>query len=235
MLQYHLNFFRKACFLSESLGSVLIHWNEKKSILEVVTSDYAGVVRFRRKLRFHLLIVLILAYGGYFKYRKYLQSHSQLVWTEEMLFAITLVVMIWANLYVRECQAKSSQICFYINSLLNYPKLNIEKCIKYSNMEKLNILYIYSAFCSVSVVPALYIYALHWCNPCKPTIAGFWLLSECRSPLNITTQWFLRKILKFGILYTNHWMWNFGMNVSLIAVCGIMVLSTMTLRRYIET
>lgn len=44
---------------------------------------------------------------------------------------------------------------------------------------KLTIAYAYCAFLTGPIVSSGLVYGLHWLNPCKPSLIGYWLLQEC--------------------------------------------------------
>ncbi|CAL8146960.1 unnamed protein product [Orchesella dallaii] len=107
-------------------------------------------------------------------------------------------------------------------------------------IENLNLVFSKVIACSIITVPIVFVYGLHWRNPCQGTITGFWLLPECSSTGHTNEeqmtlfQLLINSLLKVMVFIVNHWNWAFAVNVSAHLLVTTQILCTMSLRKYLN-
>lgn len=112
-------------------------------------------------------------------------------------------------------------------------KLYIKIPLEYSKMELLNVLFAHAMYITSIILPIGFVYGLHWMDPCKPSLAGYWLIGECsenalHSPLSVCP------FTKITILLLNHWAWQFGYSITIFVIAGIQILCAMSLQSYLR-
>lgn len=159
--------------------------------------------------------------------------HKETVVLEETVLFLLSIAMHFGflgNLYVNE--TKSKEITLYINSIYQFESTyrNIfpknSKSLK-SFQIKMSVFMIQCGIITIIALPIFFVYALHWGNPCKATLVGFGLISECRvDEGGFLNQMMPNVVLKTFVFLVNHWMWSFAMNGTSF---GIFVITTLTI------
>jgi len=105
-------------------------------------------------------------------------------------------------------------------------------------IEKINVAFAYLVYLTGIFLPLVFVYGLHWWNPCKVSLAGYWLLSECRRNPDekisiglLVRMWKL--LVKSTIFLINHWIWAFQLHTIVYIVGVPQILCTLSLREYL--
>lgn len=104
-----------------------------------------------------------------------------------------------------------------INGLLSYPdfaRVTLISLTKLRYTRKFLRVFARTGCISAVLLPILFVYAVHWNNPCSPDIAGFWIIPEC-IPMQLTNE-SVHVIAKFGS-FVYSWL-NIGLSLSLSPV-----------------
>lgn len=105
---------------------------------------------------------------------------------------------------------KTAIVMLYINGVLRFHREHqiqnpTSDLRRRTLIEKLNMLCAAGVFITSIIFPPLFFYGLHWTNPCKPSLIGFWLLPECSQICPIENIWLPhRGIFHFSLLALNH-------------------------------
>lgn len=151
-------------------------------------------------------------------------SHEN--WASKILNFLALAILPVYSIHLLVSQTKCEEIVCYINGLLEFlermqPHLNV---VRRKFTEKVNILLALGLAPSALIIPAGYVFGLHWLHPYdKKSLVGFWLLG------NIETS-FKGIMLKFLVLIFNYWIWTIGIVAGVCCVGSIGCLSTILLR-----
>lgn len=242
MLQSHLKFFKIACSICEHSCGILFQWDptQRKLYLKKDLPSKRKTLDILINLQVFFFFILVL--DGYQQF--YVQSATQLSKNDGFVFAVAVLCLLTAHPFVRACKANASSICIYINSVLALPnkhsafKLNFKRQ-KSSFLDKLNIVVAYSSFTHAFLMPILLVFGIHWQNPCKPSIAGYWMLPQCSNTsswyhVKFLGSWYLRATLKTLLLTANYMLSAFSYHTTGFSYSCIMVLPTISMRKYIE-
>lgn len=252
MIIEHSTVFGNILWTAESLNGVLFHWNRKKHRLSLHKTKKAYYSLLKLFLIQGIILAVLIIQG----HPKFQSTHLQETFdfTDYFLYSICVLCNIsnyctaLALFKYREC------ICHYINGLAQFHSIYS----KHSNSSKgknvsqkltlQNMLFwgaIFGLFFTCYLLPVAYAYPLHWMNPCKPSLSGYWLLPECHKfegslfkySENVSSQLFEQIfgiLLKIIIMMINHWLWAFGCNAAILAIGGMMLMCTMTMVECID-
>jgi len=104
--------------------------------------------------------------------------------------------------------------------------------------EKADLIFAQLMVFTAIIFPVVFLYGLHWWKPCKVSLIGYWLLSECfENHADQISVGILKGLWNFlvkaMVFIFNHWIWSFGVN-TIVFVMGIFqILCTLTLRDYL--
>lgn len=164
---------------------------------------------------------------------------------------ISLVGLQTTATYIHLFCNKGHLLKYYLENLFEFKKkYEIAACKtlswrKMSFLELFNHLLAYMMlFTSVGFGPC-WVLLFHWSSPCKPSLVGSFLLSECHQS-SIFSQDLLqliwRSITKFFVFVLNIWLWYFGVSGTAFILTVVHIISTLILRectqlalRYIKT
>lgn len=159
------------------------------------------------EIRWYLyLSSIVVSYAQY-------QVKESISLEETVLFWVFLVTHIGFLCYIYVNETKPTEITLYINSLYEFDSIyrNITQPNSNNSFQtRMALVLLLSGIFSATVVPIIIVCGLHWTNPCKTTLIGFWLLEECQA----TTLTFLKipnAATKLLIFLMNHWIWAFGL------------------------
>lgn len=101
---------------------------------------------------------------------------------------------------------------------------------------KLNILFAHLIYWTALFIPIAFVFGLHWFQPCKPSLGGFWLLKECYltpSTQNTFRNSFRNYGWKIGVFVVNYYFVAGGIQVACFVVGVIQILVQMSMRSHI--
>lgn len=164
-------------------------------------------------------------------------AENQLDWFQHFLLGLQTNMWCCCWQFAHTLIKKAPSLCLYINGLIQYQESLPENLhSKRSVTELLNLNFAYTSIGTFYGFPFLYVYGLHWNNPCSPIVAGYGLIPECNKVLNDEKNYLVNTSLKLTVLGYNHWVWSFGLSAALVGISYIQLLTTMALndciRRY---
>lgn len=226
----------EAIWLSKILGSSPIDSSRKQRRLHV--SKYSA--SFNRKLLIHRALIFILLFGGIIRINVHLESG----WTNQILFGLALLILSTVNVYLVSIKNNATSICVYINSIMHN-----SNCLKetravafdtngFQNSLKLqlNLFLAYNLQLTAVILPVCFVYGLHWNNPCKPSLVGYFLMPTCALESLPSGSFFLRVFLqglKILMLIINHWTWAYAYNAVPLVGSIIVIRCGMLFQRHI--
>lgn len=211
--------------LTRLLAIKTFAWDTATNLVKVSTATKQNSEEWKREA--HFLYVLLLAAQLAHLFR----TTSNWANSDLLIALINLLVSALAHLYLRVCLNKAEIVTQYLNGVLTMARsLQPEeaKKRKLNVGEKLNMLLIKFGAVSSIAAGALVAIGLHWKEPCKPCLAGYWLLPECNGlELNWIVSW-TAKIIVMLINMTLFWL---GIVAAVGFLLGnVQVLATLTLR-----
>lgn len=99
-----------------------------------------------------------------------------------------------------------------------------------------NLFVVHGMIASAILFPIGFAHILHWMNPCKPTLLGYWLIRKCYTntdAANIAESAvdFLSQLV---VTLTYHWLWAFTYHGSVFVVAIMQILVIISMRQLIE-
>lgn len=130
------------------------------------------------------------------------------------------------------CLQKGSQIIAYINGLLTFGSKAIVKPYQEARQrnftDQANVLFV--ACClPVYMLSFVYVVGLHWCNPKKTSLIGYWLL---RDTAHRDNDWHASEVLD---VFFNFWVWMVGIFGAKICFILVQTLCTLLFRDCMRT
>lgn len=143
---------------------------------------------------------------------------------DKILNWMPILMLAYHNFHLKVLLEKSNETATFINSLLqsNCKMKEYIKNKKRNFTEKMNLFYSAAVLPLVVIFPVGYVFGLHWHNPQKSSLAGYFALGHCE---NI---W--ENIIKFTILSLNFWVWTISSCAGSFCIAGLQPLCTILLR-----
>lgn len=185
------------------------HWDNTCSCVAIKEDK----VRWSRLCtQIHLTFVFVILLQGVLCFILQLKEipQNKIAFWDAFLYGVNLVNLIPTHLLLRAITNQSRSLCFYTNAVIlgckqNKFKNKWKKCDK--PIQLLCLIEAYAILPSVVIYPFIIVFGLHGYSPCKPSLAGYFLLFECSSKSNykltlplICLEYFL-KIVVFSVNY----------------------------------
>lgn len=180
--------------------------------------------KFRLSLQLFIHRVATLLLVGQVVYAQS-QQQGDISSTRILNWAV-LVLSVTYNILLHFCVVRSDDIAALLNGLLVLQ--SAENLSQYwygkqrSITEKVNILLVLVSPPSAFLMPLAFSFGLHWFNPKKPTLIGYWLVED-----NGTIQ---GTTVKLGVVLFNCWIFICGVFGGIVGSVCVQILSVMLLR-----
>lgn len=214
---------------------VPLKWHQKSHRLYLYrmreeSDNFDGRVDWE-KLRFSLFLgihrVASLTLIGQVIFFQILKDSSCTLSTKIANWAVLILCFLYHTLF-HFCATRSDDIATLLNELL----ASGESLSQYSFgsersfTERINMSLVLLTPPSTLIVPIGLSFGLHWVNPHKPTLIGYWLLAESGT--------FLGFLTKLGVLLFNYWFWTSGILATIACIGFVQVLSVILLRDHLR-
>ncbi|CAL8121578.1 unnamed protein product [Orchesella dallaii] len=159
-----------------------------------------------------------------------------------VLAAYYFFILPVVSMYIRICYGKSKEIVLYINGLLQLSNKVFWK--DRTLVEHLNFAFAWVLYPSIVLAPTFLVILMHWNNPCRSTLLGSWLLSECRSVSveleneNTTLRFINRAwamLSKIFVLMVNHVILSKGCSATLFCMVVLNILCMLKLHDHLKS
>lgn len=231
--------FTRACRLSAFFCSTNLCWSHETNRLQML-DDSKSLKRSTQ--RYQIFLILMMA-GGLYKIFE--SPNNTLGIVDKIFFAVVLVTLLGLYLFITALKGNEVAVCTYVNGLLEFrSRFSISQpenqtFAKDSIVICVNTCFAYMLCIDSVIVPAFSVYALHYVDPCKPSLTGYFVLPGCYNQASHSKQFkFIRvmfdHVSKLLLLVTNHWFWTFGNSIVGISVAGLLVLCTITLGKHLQ-
>lgn len=219
------------CKLIHFWGNVRIKFNPTQN---VVTTERKASSKVSPEIKYFLLAFMVLVYAHQFIQRK---SGSPM---ETVTAWNCLMLLVASQSYIHQLRIKSSEIAVLFNSIFQldstYP--NTCKARRDSNPVQIKamVAFAYILVLTAVLYPIGCVYGLHWINPCKTTLVGYWLIRKCYSGIEAKTfaDSVVDLVSKFVVLLANHWVWSFSFHASCFGTGAIHGLAVASLQQIIQ-
>lgn len=169
ILAQNLHLFCSLCKLAYSLGTLRTKFDPTTN---KVTLEKPQGQDTWKKYRYYLstLLTAIVAL------QCFLMKNSAMM--ETIIAWSLLTFLLIGHNFVCEFRMKPDETQGLFNSLFHLNSLlpNKVETIKTTLPIRANLLVGYAMILSALLIPIGFAHGLHWLNPCKPTLAGYWLI-----------------------------------------------------------
>ncbi len=209
-----------------------LFWHSKHSIVEILENSIYSFFKIRFSLAISALIITTLTIQVAIFYRlansilRFSYFNDLLTWA----FVFTLGYC-WFFIFV--VQNKIFTLRIYINGHLKLKETfngykKSQNATHLSILEKLSLLFSYLLAPICLIIPYLIVYGVHFRTPCKTSLFGFWLLSEC----GFWDLGHFNILIKLAVFLVNHWIWWFVMHIPPF-VSNVVVFGAIEFSQYI--
>lgn len=135
------------------------------------------------------------------------------------------------------CFAKASEIAEMVNGFIQFDYIHKQTATKswtsLSSHEMLTALMAYAVILTQILLPLGFVFGLHWHNPWKASIAGYWLITK-RVYSFADMDGILELLTRVLILTANYWIWSIVINGPCFAAGVLHTLCSATLSNNIN-
>lgn len=229
MLLKHIKLFGAICHQAEFFNSTSTHWNSNCQKLELCSNHTAHAKAVKLNWLLHFLATVILCLNGVYYFL--LKSEIPNAFTDIFLYAFALAATIATNAFLYSGIQNPDSVCLYVNGVVTFSKTtgvvsNHTKLKENNFLYLINLVFAYGWAGSLVPLPFLYLYGLHWLNPCKPAIVAYSVIPQCFQG-NMSTgdiTGFANSCIKIIVLVLNHWVWALGCSIGSFGISGLMIL-----------
>lgn len=146
------------------------------------------------------------------------QHHATI---DSVIAVFALTGMIYSAINIHLSRNNGNLFAMYLNNLLRFEAryqqtykrpTTISTFSISSHLERFNILLALILLILPVLFPPLFILGFHWANPCKASLTGFFILSDCCTTYALTfpnflLQAFINRVAKTAIFLGNIWIW----------------------------
>lgn len=221
--------FSYLCKLAYSLGNHEIKFNKNsKQVTLVQDSSIHLYSQWTSYASAFLVSIYALQYA--------LEPNSTPM--EHTLHWISLLILAIGNAYIYQVKSKRSEITFLVQSLFKLESIFPAKdCDNRTPLKiRAKVAVVYAAMLSAILIPIGFVHGQHWANPCKTTLAGYWIIRKCYAATEAVrlVQDVADHVVQFGVIIVNHWLWSFSFHAAVFGVGFIMILGMIVLQQFIQ-
>lgn len=211
------------CMLAHFTRNLEIKFNPNTSQVTVDgDSNMVSISKWRYVLSVVLSIIYILqlVFEG---------DNSQ---PESVLAWVLLIMIVAGHTYVIDIRRKASEIRDCINALHQLNFILPDKSEKQPLLLlKLYVAFVYTTVVTALILPAMIVHGLHWINPCKPTLVGYWIIPSCQ-PKVVDSS--VDILVQACVILMNHWLWSFIVHATVFGASSIHILAVISIQQFIQ-
>lgn len=126
---------------------------------------------------------------------------------ESVLAWIFLIMFLGTTTYTFEVRRKAVEIRDCVEALFQMDSILPESPgVRSPRLLKIYLIFLYIVSLSAPAFPLGIVYGLHWGNPCRSTLVGYFLIPRCSSDIEATWTDF---VVQICVQVVNHWIWSF--------------------------
>lgn len=175
-------YFRYTIKLTSKIG-IPVAFMADNINLKLIHTETVSNKCFNAKITISALLIVIMLVQCKFCYQHSIQTPKSV--QEDSYFDLflalsILLILLICYIFVLSLKQKASIITSYINGHLRLDTKWTGKHVTIFVLERYTTLFCYMLpiYCLGS--PFILVYGIHWFQPCKPSLIGYWLIDECR-------------------------------------------------------
>lgn len=226
-LVQHPKLFSSQCRLVSCVHLIPIKFDSNSKIVSLRKKS-GRASEWRRNIA--TFFVLLLSTQCIFK-EKESPAEGVLAW-------IGLSMMLAGQAYIAEVTSKSSEIVLLSNSLFQFDSLHpaTAKPGSVSMRNIMDLAIVYGTFISAVGIPIIFVQGLHWMNPCKASLSGYWMIPECTGISANPSLFYgvINFLLKFLVIIINQWIWSLSAHAGLFSVAVFNTMCVSSIRQFTQ-
>ncbi len=227
--------FSKIVQLNDILNAVPYHWNTALLKLDCVECPKRRTQRYICLL-LHFVALLIYCLQGVVTFGTN-PEYLKLSPAELFFYWLALLLNVGSHISLHVCNIKADSICAYINGLISFQSrhdnLHGRNVRKNTSDDRFTILLVYNLVAATCIIPLAFPTVLHWFNCCRPSLLGYWLISECNPSLSQNAV--VSILSKVAVFAFNVWIWAFCfVNKGILVGAILYTMCVVTMRKSIE-
>ncbi len=225
----HLNTFRMICYIPFKLRCTPLEFHHNSAVMQAKDTSLVNV---NRNLYIQFLIYILVPLQGIQCFYLNPQNYN-LTYFNKITYGLVLVGLCAAINNQISCVRKWSLQCCYVNGVVQLSKLTKKvsgsKSSPSTLITKLDLAFAKTLTPNIAAYPVFFVFGLHWLSPCKPSLAGYFIIPECTTNFQSGYENSLSNILvKFVICLMNSWSWTAGLFCAGFCTAGIVVLCNLS-------
>lgn len=212
-------------------SGVLYRWNQQSKRMTLVKSPKARRMLLM-KLCIHSIVIATLFVQGIATIES-AYFNRNLTFADKIIYGCAVILTSCQHLSLWAFYIQAEYMTLYVNGVLDfharYGKPANENKAQ-GLLHKIRWFLVTSLAMTPMVLPIGFAYGIHWGNPCKPSLVGYWALPECtggNTNDEVTSIW--NQILKQILLLANWWYWFLGTASASFGTGGLQIMCTLSL------
>lgn len=182
--------------------------------------------------RLYLSVLLTLTYASQCCLAK---SSTQI---ETVLVWVSLAILLLQEAGVFDIRNKHGEFRDFINIFFQLDSIvpGKPKEGRTPFVIMVNLAVIYAMILSAILFPIGFVHILHWMNPCKPTLLGYWVIRKCYTKTDAANiaETVVDFLSQFIVTLAYHWLWSFTYHGGLVIVTVMQILAMISMRQLIQ-
>lgn len=239
MLFQHINLSTWCCRLAECFYTVPFKLDRRLRYIGMPATESKAVRNTRYAFMFSTVLALLqglyvlgkIKYNPPYKINLFYQLTCQ----------YNLMVQVTTLVYMMTFLKHAKSVAKYVNGILefhrNYLRKTDGKEMKAqdrSTKQKFGLMFARIFFPNCLLHPLVFVIGLHWSQPCKPSLMGYWMLEECSFENNTGSSSILGFAVKILVFLANMWIWTIVVSLFLLGMGLLPIQCTLSLVEYIK-
>lgn len=225
------NFFSNTCILNFSAKSAKIFkcipFNitpKSNQKYQVSAIDSKSLYRLKLKTFLATFLVTVLLFQCIHDSVKSSQTNMY----QRIISWFSFFLLTIATYDVHEIQQNLNSLIIFLKAIFDLQQKSSTK-YRFSELllnEKLNRTFALMALCTAYVFGPLFVLGFHYLNPCKASLIGNQLITECQTDIYLPKPIYLHLLNSFKkltVFILNIWIWHFTTNAAILTVSILMI------------
>lgn len=221
--------FSSICKLTCILGCIPVHFDPYRKYVFLKTKNEQAYVA-KVNIIFYASTSFVVVFIAQCYFFKEMSSFDSIIaWG-------SIGVMLAGLPFTKVIRDKATTGVFCVNAIFKFvvvlPKKSTNEPLPLST--KLSLAFIVCAMASVLLFPMGVLYVIHWYNPCKPSLVGYWLLMECYCPRMRINHDVLNFATKTIVFVANHCVWTYALGATTFCLSVLIIIGVTAVRQFLE-
>ncbi len=205
--------------ISNRFYTIPLEWASAKRFIPTTTKSWKRCLKVKSIISKIIPFSIILQ--TIYKYAKHGNEND----LEIVTTCLVLGMIIPLAFFFHFCQNIAPELASFLNGLIQFEQMyHPKKSKKLSEMKLqdiLQILILKLAPLTQLLLPFGVVFGLHWMNPYKASLAGYWLILDSPKENDCWYYKITAAVNKLIVLGINYWTWNFLFTMALFVVVTI--------------